>query len=105
MHPPQRSCVKTEPTAGRCFTESVLSVHYRSKDPRGVAIARTYTAFDPPPSDLQANMDPQNRGLHMREQLKQIYRSRLPNMGWCDDNVRRKQQVRLVLGTGRAPGT
>lgn len=50
-------------------------------------------------------MDPQNRGLHMREQLKQIYRSRLPNMGWCDDNVRRKQQVRLVLGTGRAPST
>jgi hypothetical protein len=50
-------------------------------------------------------MDPQNRALHMREQLKQIYRSRLPNMGWCDDNVRRKQQVRLVLGTGRAPGT
>lgn len=29
----------------------------------------------------------------MREQLKQIYRARLPHIGWCDDNTRRKQQV------------
>lgn len=39
-------------------------------------------------------MDPHvHRALHMREQLKQIYRARLPHMGWCDDNTRRKQQV------------
>jgi hypothetical protein len=30
----------------------------------------------------------------MREQLKQIYRARLPDMGWCDDISQRKQQVR-----------
>jgi len=29
----------------------------------------------------------------MRERLKFVYRSRLPEMGWCDDNARRKQQV------------
>lgn len=44
-------------------------------------------------------MDPQERAFHMREQLKQIYRARLPDMGWCDDNVQRKQQV----GSGARP--
>lgn len=34
--------------------------------------------------------------LQMREQLKQLYRARLPpDMGWCDDNTRRNQQVRV----------
>jgi hypothetical protein len=44
-------------------------------------------------------MDPHDRALHMREHLKQIYRARLPDIGWCDDNTRRKQQVWLVSGS------
>jgi hypothetical protein len=46
-------------------------------------------------------MDPHvNRALHMREQIKHIYRARLPHMGWCDDNTRRKQQVCGTKETG-----
>lgn len=41
-------------------------------------------------------MHPHNRAMHMREHLKQIYRARLPDIGWCDDNTRRKQQVGLT---------
>lgn len=53
-------------------------------------------------------MDPHERAFHMREQLKQIYRARLPDMGWCDDISQRKQQVCSnhpgLLDQGRVAG-